>query len=46
MYSIPLQELLAQHHLIRFSSKYQYDEVFALGIFTVINQVASVRVCV
>eukprot|EP00667_Euglena_gracilis_P016741 EG_transcript_17545 len=38
MYSIPLQELLAQHHLIRFSSKYQYDEVFALGIFTVINQ--------
>jgi len=39
MYNIPIQELLAQHHLIRYSSKYQYDELFALGIVTVINQV-------
>jgi len=38
MYNIPIQELLAQHHLIRYSSKYQYDELFALGIVTVINQ--------
>lgn len=38
MYNIPLQELLAQHHLIRFNSKYEYNEVFALGIVTVVNQ--------
>lgn len=38
MINNPLQELLAQHHLIRFNTKYQYDEVFGLGIVTVLNQ--------
>jgi len=38
MVNNPLQELLAQHHLIRFNSKYEYDVVFALGIKTVLNQ--------
>lgn len=44
MVNNPLQELLAQHHLIRFNSKYEYDVVFALGIKTVLNQVSLIIV--
>ncbi|XP_010924048.1 protein THYLAKOID FORMATION1, chloroplastic [Elaeis guineensis] len=38
IYNSVLQELLVQHHLMRYKRTYQYDPVFALGFVTVFEQ--------
>ncbi|KAL3681924.1 hypothetical protein R1sor_024880 [Riccia sorocarpa] len=38
IYSTVIQELLVQHHLLRYNTTYQYDPVFALGFVTVYDQ--------
>ncbi|XP_010904849.1 protein THYLAKOID FORMATION1, chloroplastic [Elaeis guineensis] len=38
IYNSVLQELLVQHHLMRYKRTYQYDAVFALGFVTVFEQ--------
>ena len=35
LYSTIIQELLVQHHLIRFAPKHQYDKIYALGFNSV-----------
>lgn len=39
IYNTVLQELLVQQHFVRYSSKYQYNEVMALGFVSVYDQV-------
>jgi photosystem II biogenesis protein Psp29 len=39
IYSTVLQELLVQQHLFRFNKTYQYNEVAALGVVSVFDQV-------
>ncbi|KAL2624346.1 hypothetical protein R1flu_008591 [Riccia fluitans] len=38
IYNNVIQELLVQHHLLRYNTTYQYDAVFALGFVTVYDQ--------
>ncbi|KAL1325117.1 hypothetical protein HN51_035212 [Arachis hypogaea] len=38
IYNSVLQELIVQHHLMRYKRSYQYDPVFALGFVTVYDQ--------
>jgi len=35
LYSTIVQELLVQHHLIKFGAKFEYDKVYALGFLSV-----------
>lgn len=39
LYNTVLQELLVQQHFIRYSIKYQYNEVMALGFVSVYDQI-------
>lgn len=39
LYDGVIQELLVQQHFIRYSVNYQYNEVFALGFVSVIDQI-------
>ncbi|KAK9905813.1 hypothetical protein WJX75_006757 [Coccomyxa subellipsoidea] len=39
IYSNVIQELLVQHHIMRFNKSYSYDEVFGLGFVSVFDQV-------
>ena len=41
LYSTALNELLVQQHLIRYSSEYTYNAVFALGVLSVFDQLFS-----
>ncbi|KEH39038.1 putative protein Thf1 [Medicago truncatula] len=38
IYNNVLQELIVQHHLMRYKTSYQYDSVFALGFVTVYDK--------
>ncbi|OVA07985.1 Photosystem II Psp29 [Macleaya cordata] len=38
VYNTVLQELIVQHHLIKYKSTYRYDAVFALGFVTIYDQ--------
>ncbi|CAL8472051.1 g11593 [Coccomyxa elongata] len=39
IYSNVIQELLVQHHIMRYNKSYSYDEVFGLGFVSVFDQV-------
>ena len=39
VYSTVIQELLVQQHFMRHSVHYQYNEVFALGVMSVLDQI-------
>lgn len=39
MYETVLQELLVQQHFMRYNISYKYDEIFALGIVSIFDQV-------
>lgn len=38
IYNTVLQELIVQHHLMRYKKTHRYDAVFALGFVTVFDQ--------
>jgi hypothetical protein len=38
IYNNVLQELIVQHHLMRYKTSYRYDPVFALGFVTVYDK--------
>ncbi|KAK9813879.1 hypothetical protein WJX73_003218 [Symbiochloris irregularis] len=39
IYNTVIQELLVQQHIIRYNTKYQYDEVYALGFVSIFDQI-------
>jgi len=41
LYSTVIQELLVQHHIVRYNSGYKYDPIIALGFVSVFDQVTE-----